>query len=316
MSKTSSSDKACVLAAVKMSGYCLKYASQQFRKDKEVVIAAVRKTPQALKFALDGLNQDSDCLKESGLWDLAPENVSYARDEHTILSMKFSLTEKSTEYATSFALAMKEDKYFKDFKTYNPHVWEKDSCDPSFTDFNHMCRGTPDTCGFGESRDLTVAGRPTRDSCWRCAFRFHLEECKAKGGFMIQVEESNGLGRGQEIETEMAKQVGLKVFRTTDNCPEFRSNTKLWKVAKAVQRWFESGCKNMDLEIIDISARASGRDSESVVDAPWAFHQRADPEKPGDFCRVKLQSQLPIKLRVLNAAPVPLLLKGAANLLS
>jgi len=184
------------------------------------------------------------------------QNITQSRSERAILSVKFSLAEKNNDYATKFALAMKTDKYLKEFKTYNPNTWEKDSCDPDFTNNKHKCRGSQETCEFSEHQNLTASGNPAERSCWRFAFRFHLMECQATNGFMIQVQEKKGLGEGQKIETVMAEQVGVKVFRTSDRHPYFDSYTKFSKVANAVKAWYKSGCRNMDMEIIDIDFRS------------------------------------------------------------
>jgi len=216
------SNKDLVLSAVRLNGMALEHAADNLKLDKEVVLAAVRNNGPALKFAQGGLNQDEDCLKASGLWDSAP--VTYSRAEQAIQSVKFSLAESSTQYATDFALEMKNDPFLKDFKTYNPNVWCKESCDPQFTNMQHPCRGTLATCTLPSGQNLSKdTNSPCPTSCWRFAFRFHQEECKASKGFMIQVEEKKGLGDGQKIETDMAKQVDLKVFRTYTNMDEFQS---------------------------------------------------------------------------------------------
>jgi len=93
--------------------------------------------------------------------------------------------------------------------------------------------------------------RPTNKSCWRYAFCFHLEEAKRKNGYMIQVKEKDGLGAGQKIETEMAEQIGLKIFRTTTKDAKFNTST-FWLVSEAVRKWYESGCKNNNLHWIGI----------------------------------------------------------------
>merc|ERR1712008_646075 len=116
-------------------------------EDREVVKAAVTKTGSALKLAKGNLNQDAEMLKAAGLWDSEEQHV-YDRDEQAILSVKFSLAEKSTPYASNFALAMKRDPFLQNFKTYNPNAWCKKSCDPKFTDIQHPCRGTTSTCGI------------------------------------------------------------------------------------------------------------------------------------------------------------------------
>jgi len=86
----------------------------------------------SLKYAKGGLNQDHACLKAAGLWD-SEADKSYSRPEQATLSMKFSLAEKSTTYATIFALALKQDPFLSNFKTHNPNAWSKDSCDDQFT---------------------------------------------------------------------------------------------------------------------------------------------------------------------------------------
>jgi len=71
---------------------------------------------------------------------------------------------------------------------------------------------------------------------------------------MIQVEEEDGLGAGQKIETEMAKQVNLKVFRTYTNTEDIKLElvahpfNGMGRIRKAVQEWYKNACINMDLE--------------------------------------------------------------------
>jgi len=119
-----------------------------------------------------------------------------------------------------------------------------------------------------QEQNLSKDKKPCPTSCWRYAFRFHQEESKATNGFMIQVEEKKGLGDGQKIETEMAKQVDLKVFRTYTNVDAFQ-----WKegsryytsaeydfngidaISKAVQEWYSAGCINNDLENVFIGCK-------------------------------------------------------------
>jgi len=214
-------------------------------------LAAVTQHGPSLQYAKGSLNQDADCLKAAGLWDKTVQDMVYSRLERATFSMKFSLSEQSTPYASEFALAMRRDPFLKHFKTYNPNAWEKESCDPNFTDIQHPCRGTLATCQIPESDNLTTGtNRPCDTSCWRFAFRFHLDESKSTNGFMIQVEETEGLGHGQKIETEMAKDVNLKIFRTYTNL-DFVEDEDLdngfKKLSKAVQEWYEKGCPNPDL---------------------------------------------------------------------
>jgi len=221
-----------------------------FAAAKEVVLAAATQKVAALKFALNHLNQDPDCLKAAGLFDEDATKV-YDRPEKATLSIKFSLAEKSTIYATEFAKGMKNDPYLSKFKTYNPNAWCKKSCDPKFTDMSHPCRGSSSTCGIQSQNMDPATQRPCANSCWRFAFRFHQQESKDTKGFMIQVEEEKGLGDGQKIETEMAREVGVKVFRTCTNCSWFEGHS-MGRISKAVKEWYDSGCANSDLENVFI----------------------------------------------------------------
>jgi len=240
-------DKEVVLAAVEQNGNSLDFASDNLKSSKEVVLVAVRTTPTSLKFALDGLNQDGDCLRASGLWDRSL--MTYARNEQVTLSVRFSLARESTDYATNFAIFLKRNDYLKEFRAYNPNAWCKSSCDPVFTDIKHPCRGLADTCQFTEALNLVSVShggekKPALKSCWRFSFRFHLEESKATNGFMIQVQEKHGLGNGQKIETEMAQQAGVKIFRTTTRNEDV-SQRSLSNLQWAIEAWYEAGRKAM-----------------------------------------------------------------------
>jgi len=245
--------KELALAMVSKDGNLLQCISASLRADKDVVLAAATQNGAALKFALEGMNQNPDCLKAAGLFD-QEEAHAYERSEKVTLSIKFSLGEKCTEYATHFAKGMKEDEFLRQFKAYNPNAWCKKSCDPKFTDKTHKCRGCSSTC-VKQNID-PIKKRPSNESCWRFAFRFHQQESKDTGGFMIQVEETQGLGLGQEIETEMAQQVKIKVFRTYTNMTYLGgavySFDSMKVISKAVQDWYKSGCTNYDLENIFI----------------------------------------------------------------
>ena len=109
----------------------------------------------------------------------------YARRAMAILSVKFSLFEKSTTYATEFASTLKCGPYLGEFETYNPNAWSRKSCDPDYTNISGPCRGTSETCGFTDDTNCKD-GRPCWTSRWRFAFRFYLQWCKNTGGFMIR----------------------------------------------------------------------------------------------------------------------------------
>jgi len=83
---------------------------------------------------------------------------------------------------------------------------------------------------------------------------------------MIQVEEYTGLGAGQQIETEMAKQVGLKIFRTYTELPMLEGDLMGSRVSSRVKAWYDSGCMNMGLENITFTNYARGTRPESEPD--------------------------------------------------
>lgn len=84
---------------------------------------------------------------------------------------------------------------------------------------------------------------------------------------MLQIEElprfveggAHALGAGQVIETDMARLIGLKVFRIQqagerDETPlqQFGKNDADY-VAASVKRWYDFGRRDMDLEVIRLT---------------------------------------------------------------
>jgi len=53
------------------------------------------------------------------------------------------------------------------------------------------------------------------------------------------------------IETLMARQVGMKVFRTFTN-EDSISSSGIPRISKAVEDWYEGGCANSELENVFI----------------------------------------------------------------
>lgn len=213
------SDPEVVQAAVKQNGEALKFASEKLRSTKEIVLAAVRQKPITLRYALGGLNQDNECLAICGIFDDAYDSRSSVDTTRVVMSTRFSLGERSSPYATTMALGLKRHPFFQDKDLYFPNGWDKGTCDPDWTNIAHRCRGTFETC---EKADYLKTGVPKeKECCWRYSFRYQLERAKRTNGFMIQVEQyykdvdggRHILGDGQQIETEMAEQVGVKVFR-------------------------------------------------------------------------------------------------------
>lgn len=253
-------DKSIVLAAVKENGYQLQYASPQLRADKEVVLAAASNHPDALKYAQGGLNQDRDCWVAAGFW---VESYDVERNapgmKRIVLSTKFSLspTLNPSSATNGFTALLNKRPYFRDgnFTFFAPNAFNKQTCDPEWTRIEWPCRGTIDTC----QKELPYkTGAPSDQSCWRYAFRWQLEEAKRTGGFMIQVVQHRNpgdytgfygheLGKGQEIETVMANQVGTKIFRIYE--PENRGGfveTHLQPLEDCIFEWYRNNCEGTD----------------------------------------------------------------------
>jgi len=169
---------------------------------------------------------------------------------------------------------MKKQRYIKQFNVYTPTVRSKANCNAKLdiTSPCNPCRGTSESCTFDASRNLTVDAtcgkkKPGENSCWPLAFRFRQEECKRNGGFMIQVEEIEGLSQGQIVESMMAEQVGLKVFRTFTNKRSADSGD-LDRLAQAVKAWIEGGRTNMDLEDVWVGDGPGVRAAACTVERP------------------------------------------------
>ncbi len=255
-------DKEFVLKVVQINGDLLQKASEIFRSDKEVVIAAVKQKPTALKFAMGGMNQDPDCLKAAGLFDDNYDTLKLKNAQRIVLSTKFSLGENTSSYATLVALLMKQDPYFELKVVYSPNAWDKNTCDPNWTDINFPCRGTEETCKKYEFKDnLPVE----KECCWRSSYRYQLMKGKETGGFMVQVakfdekSQKHVLGNGQQIETELAKKVGLKVFRVYQQLiglknenlrgvhSDYGISELIDELVKCAESWYENGCSDMSV---------------------------------------------------------------------
>merc|ERR1712032_1107844 len=79
---------------------------------------------------------------------------------------------------------------------------------------NIKCGGDSNACGLPcDVHEGRIRNRP----CWMASFKWHLNEAAVQGGLMLQVVEDRGkgpeLGKGQNIEAEMAKELGMRVIR-------------------------------------------------------------------------------------------------------
>jgi len=232
-----------VLSLVQSTGRALQFASDQIKENKEVVLAAVRTTPTALRFASAKMTRDRDVMKEARQED--GEQQGYTHTEQAILSLGLT----NSDYATNFVVLLKRNEYLRNFKTYNPNSWRQSCCGPDLQNISNSCRGTNCTCKFADSQHVFEEApsgeqKPAKQSCWRSSFRFHLEhEIKATRGFVIQVQDKNGLHDSQRIETEMAQQAGVKIFRTITTSDDVKAD-QLVVLEEAIKDWYKKGCKN------------------------------------------------------------------------
>lgn len=149
-------------------------------------------------------------------------------------------------------------------------AFAKSTCDPNWTNGFWPFRGTFDSC---QKPSNLERGVPQEKCCWRYSFRWHLEEALRLRGFMIQVVdvdmnkqgrlERNGppnnqedifwlhtLGDGQAIETEMARQVGIKIFRCFEPFGDLVDF--VGQLVAKIKKWNEEGCKDVqEFNILD-----------------------------------------------------------------
>jgi len=178
----------------------------------------VKTTPNSLKFALGNLIYDKDCLLVSKV--SGADKGSKLDLPLIVLSTPYSIGQNTTSYATDFLLWINHFSFFHQFRVSHPNAGRRKSCDPNFTTVSWPCKGTTNTCTF--PRNLRVGKPKENECCWRYNFRYYLEKSKKSRGFMVQLTgwdedmDKHSLGRGQQIETEMAKQVGIKIFRVVE----------------------------------------------------------------------------------------------------
>jgi len=244
--------RSVVLEAVTKDGNTLQFAADDLRMDKKIVLAAVRTTPSSLRFAMDDMSQDRDCLYATGLYDT--NQVRTLSLPTIVMSCKLN----SNNHSTLFGIFMKENDFFKKFEIYQTNPWSVSSCDPKLTSYTWPCRGTSDTCGTIHKRNGNLQ---EDECCWRYTTRCRLEKAKVNGGIVIQVSEwiplatRHILGPEQEIETEMAAQVGVKIFRVmqnqyADRNPVPFNQQHVSQVERTILKWHRSGRRDMTVATV------------------------------------------------------------------
>jgi len=244
-------DEEIALAALRRYPDAMKYVGETIRNDKEIALAAVRKDPDAIKYVGEYIKHDSELLTAAGMFDAdhidsatRKKMMTNSTIKKIVLSTRFSLNVESTSQATRFTKLLKENEHIRqnNFKIYAPNAFDKKTCDPNWTDFDHPCRGTDDTCEY--KNELTKEGQPTDNCCWRYSFRRQLEEAKFTGGFMLQLVEGDGLGKGQTIEKQMAEELSLKIFHViqpivlNSNVERPFDERNIEEVASAIKCWY------------------------------------------------------------------------------
>lgn len=245
-----------VLKTLKRDGNALQFASNELRENKDIILAAVRTTPSSLRFAMGGMNRDRECLLATGLWNSTP--AASLTLPTIVMSCRFNLDKHCNYHSTLFGIFMKENVFFQHFGIYHQNPWSISSCDPQVTNSAWPCRGTCVTCKMMHD---TNEKRHETECCWRYNIRCRLEKAKANGGMVIQVSEWNSsarnhlLGPGQEIETEMATDVGVKIFRVMQNQQADRNpvpfdQQHVSQVERKILAWHRSGRSDMTISKI------------------------------------------------------------------
>ena len=238
------SNRNIVLVAVSTNGAVVDRlpADSKLRQDKDVCLAAIKSNPYAIKYIADNMKRDHDLLVAAGMFD-EDHNTDHSKDEATqgegeqqqqqiqlhqdrkkiTLSTRFSLNPEGVSQATTFTSLLKKHPYILEgsFKLYSPNAFDKQSCDPNWTNFDWPCRGTIETCQYDNKTIKTKhgVGKPTDNCCWRYSFRYQLKESKRTDGFLLQLIECGykgefqELGKGQRIERDMAQDLELKIFQ-------------------------------------------------------------------------------------------------------
>jgi len=248
--------KSVVLEALERDGNALQFASNGLRKNKDIILAAVRTTPSSLRFALGGMNRDRKCLLATGLWNAMP--AASLTLPTIVMSCRFSLNKHCNYHSTLFGIFMKENAFFNQFGIYHQNPWSISSCGPELANSTWPCRGTRDTCKM--MHDINEKPQEN-ECCWRHNIRCRLEKAKADGGMVIQVSEwvssarNHLLGPGQDIETEMAAEIGVKIFRVMQNQHADRNPVQfdqqhVTQVERKILIWHRSGRRDMTISKI------------------------------------------------------------------
>jgi len=243
-------DRDFVHKVVQQNGRALQYASESLQADSGIVRAAIQwgrgidrpvgEAAEILSMACPPLNQDDEMIRLAGLSLVQSDLPNSRRLPEIVLSVRFSLAQGSSSLASKLYLMIIKHRQFKDMYVHNPNVMRKGFCGLAYTkvlgheaekpDYDDdrrpiygWCRNDDDgwlcsgTCGvecWKRGQDQVHDCRKhdqLRYACWRLVYRRHLDKAKANG-LMLQLREGESLGRGQQVELRMARDVGVKVI--------------------------------------------------------------------------------------------------------
>jgi hypothetical protein len=151
---------------------------------------------------------------------------------------------------------------------------------------DRACRGTFESCA---KDPILKSGEPKGNSCWRYSFRCQLEEAKLANGLMVQVieyrtvdDDSHNIfphraGNGQLIETLMARDVGMKIFRIYQpgalgdygicTAPKLFDKRDVEKLMAAIAAWYQGG--GIDMKEEDIMGVGAMEHFSRTGDGGW-----------------------------------------------
>lgn len=263
-------DKESVVGeAVKTWGPALKFASPRLRQDKEVIGNAMSSVvsggADALRCALPPLNEDPQLLQIAGVNGADP--IADADKKGLILSERFSIDAEMSPWGAMFVQEFRKEQVrnprstLAKFMVYAPNEHAKGFCDKDgyidqFTATGCSCRGvprkrgTPNCCAGDELHDRHSGshfGKSQPKACWRYNYRWHLVQAHHRGGIVLQLKGKGGLGQGQQIEEEIADDVGITVITIEDVNMDHRTGkaqAQVREVILAVERHLEALEKN------------------------------------------------------------------------
>jgi len=281
-----SKDQEFAKAAVSSNGLMWRHFHESIRSNKEVGFLAVRSNGISLKFAMPPLSvQDVDLLNAAKLMGTTRRGQL---EPQLIMSVKFSLKEEASPLASKLMIALQEHHRLNKYKTHFPNSVSKSFCGEmkNVIEVKGHCFGLcrkkcckregckPETSGSSPPTPCSTDPRDvTHHSCWAYDFRVHQERVMSASGFMVQLHEGE-LGPGQMIETEMAKQLGLKVFRLHRK-DLYSFDVVFWEFARKVAAW--EATPKIDTEIVEITWSDDLMLAHMTVQQVLGPH--ADPEK-------------------------------------